>query len=285
MSILIFTIFIALRVDEVILWNYHLVFLPLYIGMANIFCGLSTKDGVYAYFKAHKIPNTYPTTESFSTKSTATLIYEEITPVTDRPRAKCSTYIWAGTVLSAFVLLAQALNYQGIFATAWCLLVLMVGISLLACCYLSWFPSSKFCNGDKCKGGFALCMLFMYFTWMALFLWSKSEYEVGYFNWYAAFSPWWIIGIVSFGTLGVSWVAFISNRHSSDFWLFAGMIATATIAFFTICAFLILLSYNLDAVENDEPTYPWILVATPMIIFEVYSFCACCFLTGYIHFK
>jgi len=281
--VLLFTIFVALRLDEVIIWDYHLVFLPLYIAMANILCGLCTTDGVYYYLKWKRLPNTY-TYDSFSTKSTATLVYEELTPITDYIRGKGSTFVWWATVLTSFVLLAQALNYQGIFLTGWCLVSLLVGLVLLMCIYLSWFPRSDFCSGDKFKGGIVIFGNFLYISWMVLFFYFKSGF-VADFSWWVTFTPWWVIGIFSFGALLVSWAAFIDNRSSSDFWLFAGLITTATVAFMTIVAFLILLAYNLEAIDSDLPAFPWIIVITPIIIFEVFGFFSCCAMALYITFK
>jgi len=285
-AILLFTIFIALRLDEVIYWDYHLVFLPLYIGMANIFCGMATTDPVHYYLRSHRpatVNNYYPN-DSFDTKSTATIIYEELTPFHESPRAKASIFLWWATVLISFVLLAEALNRQGIFNTYWCLVSMIIGIGLLGCCYGSWLPNGDLCSGDKAKGGIFLCFLVFFHIWMAAFFYVKSQF-IADFSWYVAFTPWWIIGIGSFFTLGVSWIAFISNRNTSDFWLFAGMIATATIAFITIGAFLILLAYNLEKLNTDEQPFNWIIVITPMIIFEGYSLLSCCALFCYILFK
>jgi hypothetical protein len=288
LAILLFTIFVALRLDEVIDWNYHLIFLPLYLAMANIFCGLSTTECVFYYFSSKRKktgpPNNYYNQDGINAKSTATLIYEQITPISKNFRSKTSTFIWWATVLTAFFLLAESLNRQGIFYTFWCLVAMLVGIAILSGCYLSWREGSYFCSGDKAKGGMLLCAMFMFFTWMAMFFYFKSEFMAN-FSWYVAFIPWWIIGIISFIGLCISWVAFIANRHSSDFWLFAALIGTATTAFITIGAFLVLLAYNLDKTEYDQPAFAWTIVITPIIIFEIFSFCACCVLTGFVYFK
>jgi len=56
------------------------------------------------------------------------------------------------------------------------------------------------------------------------------------------------------------------------------MLGTAAVAYVCICSFLILLSINLEALYNDTPCWPWILVFVPIIVFEVYSLGACCVL-------
>jgi hypothetical protein len=66
-------------------------------------------------------------------------------------------------VLTAFFLLAESLNRQGIFYTFWCLVAMLVGIAILSGCYLSWREGSYFCSGDKAKGGMLLCAMFMFF--------------------------------------------------------------------------------------------------------------------------
>jgi len=285
LAILLFTIFIALRLDELIDWNFHLIFLPLYLAMANIFLGLSTTECVYYYLRSKRPPgSTYYNADSISAKSTASLVYEEITPIPKHFRSKGGSFLWWATVLISFILLAEALNRAGLFHTGWCLLSLLLGLLLLSCCYLSWRPNGIFWAGDKIKGGMFLCAVFFFFSWMALFFWFKSEW-IADFDWYVAFTPWWIIGIVSFCSLCISWGAFLMNWNSSDFWLFASLIGTATTAFFTIGAFLVLLAYNLERNENDQPAMAWTIVICPIIIFEAFSYCACCFLTAFVYLR
>jgi len=105
----------------------------------------------------------------------------------------------------------------------------------------------------------------------------KGEFFV-YFSWYSAFSPWWILAIGCSFLLCVSCALFVENRHSSDFKIYAVMLGTAAVAYVCICSFLILLSINLEALYNDTPCWPWILVFVPIIVFEVYSLGACCVL-------
>jgi len=157
-----------------------------------------------------------------------------------------------------------------------------VGVGLLSCCFFSWKPSYNWCNGDKFRGGILFFFIFVVVSWIAVFTWTKAEF-IADFNWYATFSPWWAIGLVCLGILGVFWIIFIGNRNSVDFPIYAAMIATATVAYITICAFLILLAHNLEAYYHDLPTYPWTLVATPLVIFECYSVCACCVLQVMIY--
>jgi len=151
-------------------------------------------------------------------------------------------------------------------------------------CYLSWFPSSRFCNGDKFWGGIILFMILLFLSWAALFIWTKSEF-VADFSWYSTMSPWWSLGISCGILLFMSWMVFIQNWNSSDFWLFAAMIATATIAYITICTFLVLLAWNLEKMYNDEPMFSWVIVVIPMIVFEAYAFIACTILSIFICMK
>jgi len=151
-------------------------------------------------------------------------------------------------------------------------------VQILSCLFFSWKPSTyRWCNSDKIRAGGGFFVFFMGVAWIALFIWSKAEFLAD-FTWYITFSPWWSIAIVCFGVLVVSWIIFIGNTDSSDFKVYAALIVSATVAIITLCAFLVLLVMNLNAIDYDQPTYPWILVATPLIIFEGYSICACCIL-------
>jgi len=212
------------------------------------------------------------------------LIYEQLTPFTDSPRGKASIFVWWSTVLVSFILLAEALNRPGLFGSHWCLVAFIIGVGVLFCCYGSWLPNGRPCNGDKVKGAFAICAFFSFYFWMGAFFYFKSEFTAD-FSWYVGFAPWWIFGIISFFALGASWIAFIINRNSSDFWIIASLVGSATVAFFTIGAFLVLLAYNLDKNEVDAAPYSWTIVITPMIVFEAFSFCACSILTIVVYLK
>jgi len=282
-ALLLWTIFLALRSDDYILWNYHLVFLPIYIGLAQVFCGLFTTDVVYGYLRKNKNKHNQYTMPSFSAKSTATLIYKEMTPIWKYIRRKSATYIWWMTVTAFFVLLAETLNEDGLFGAEWCLVAVLVGLVVLAGCFFSWKPSGDLCSEDKVIATVTLSALIPIVSWIVIFIWTKWEFLAD-FSWYSTFSPWWIIAILSFFLLFFSWVMYLTHLDSSDFKLFTGMIITATVAFATISAFLVLLAYNLEALYVDKPIYPWIVVAIPIIIFEVYSIVGCFGLFIYVQF-
>jgi len=117
---------------------------------------------------------------------------------------------------------------------------------------------------------------FMVVVWVALFVWSKSEFITD-FNWYIALVPWWSIAAVCLFLLGLIWVIVFRSCASDKFKPLAAMAFSATMAFVTIFSFLVLLALNLEALYKDEPMYSWVLVATPLIIFKIFSVCACCF--------
>jgi len=172
LCILLFTCFMALRFDDIILWNYHYVFLPLYIGLFNIFWGLSTTELLYYYLHADRYYQSITPHETFPQRSTATIVYTYLTPIWESLRAKCTTYILWATITAGFILIAESLNQPGVFFTWWTLVAGISGIVLMALCFLSWIPTDM--NSDKCLVGFMLLMFLFFFAWATLFIWTKS---------------------------------------------------------------------------------------------------------------
>jgi len=64
----------------------------------------------------------------------------------------------------------------------------------------------------------------------------------------------------------------VINRYDSATAAFA---VGSTVSFVSIAAFVILLALNLEAMYNDQPMLPWIVVAIPMIFFETSALCLC----------
>jgi len=111
--------------------------------------------------------------------------------------------------------------------------------------------------------GSVYCFLYIAFGWIILFLWAKAESYAEY-SWWVAFSPIWIvyIGFYLF-VLTIAILACVTGDRS----LF---LESIIVFLLTSCsmAFLLMLSWNLERQERDEPMLLWVIVYIPLFIFE-----------------
>jgi len=264
LCVLLWTIFLALRADEIILWNYHWVYTPLYVMFVYIFFALAMVDYYQArkrYMEALGIHVYWPA------QNVMTLILSEVKSF----RMKNVIYLPYACIVAFFVLLAEFKNQDRIiWESGW----VMVPFAVLLFCYTllfifwrgSTYSGRPYCWGDKAIVGLILFIIVCIVIWILMFWWTKAD-GIADFNWYAAFSPWWIIAIIATIAEIAGWIAFlVDGRFSSDKTIWLGVLGSTTFILVTTVTFLGFLTYNLEKLYLDLYVWSWVVIFVPLWI-------------------
>jgi len=239
----------ALREDEIILWDYQWIFLPVFI--AHLYVLLACLV-VVPLFQALYRANIYPT---FS-KTLLSVISKEAT-------LKSFFVIGLPWLLTFFTFLVFQIikESEGTISTNWILFPLGIYSTIAVFCCICICIIEK----RDMIGYFLLILVYLYFAWLFSFIAAKSDF---YFNpnWGITFIPIWII----IGGLSIIYciacVAIISGGDQATHRMFVIISPLLLTGYFSILSWFILIAVNLEARDNDLPMLAWIVVHSPIII-------------------
>eukprot|EP01125_Pyxidicula_operculata_P012981 TRINITY_DN4273_c0_g1_i2.p1 TRINITY_DN4273_c0_g1~~TRINITY_DN4273_c0_g1_i2.p1 ORF type:complete len:462 (-),score=54.09 TRINITY_DN4273_c0_g1_i2:67-1452(-) len=261
--IFIWTIFLALRADDTILWDYHRVFSPMYLAHVQFFCGLVAGDCI----KWNK--DNYR--EFLDIRSLMTLILRKAAPLDSR--RKFSIYwLWMCSFLF-FLFLAQSLEDSNeFFSSGYVLIPIFAVFVCLAPIFCSW--CSCRCRESTVVSTIMLCITFWVIIWAMIMIYLKSESYVSY-SWAATFSAIWGVFIALLTVYIVIGTLLCLDGGNERKWCRRTALPIV-IAFILIVIWLILMTVNLDKFYSDEPTWPWVYTCIPLYIFLCMGIIALC---------
>lgn len=248
----IWSLLIALRADEYIVCSYHVVFVPLYVAYLHVLICFLLTDILNFYFE-----------ESLQTYHDWTV--HNLTSALARVGhgggrlVLYLTWLWS---LLFFVFIAIGMDDKvsedgGHFHTGYSIIFFGVAYFIYT---LSWCAA---CEKALCLP--VVCFPWLGVMWILLFIWVKAE-EYTQFNWWAALSPWWIVGICVFFPLVVAWGMIIFR--CADHW-YKYVAIPVTISLSSLVTWFAFLAWNMELYERDLPTWSWTLVNLPLFLGEI----------------
>eukprot|EP01124_Arcella_intermedia_P003954 TRINITY_DN12235_c0_g1_i1.p1 TRINITY_DN12235_c0_g1~~TRINITY_DN12235_c0_g1_i1.p1 ORF type:complete len:440 (-),score=79.34 TRINITY_DN12235_c0_g1_i1:98-1417(-) len=253
----LWTLFLALRADELILWSYHAVFLPIYLVFAHVLLGLLFTDALHCFLWYNGLTITWRvgslllllakrTRAMFRTKATIYLLW---------------TLLFTCLVIEAHKLEDPSFEELGYVINTYIFYAFNIFLVLVYC---FWFPSGKCCKSDKCWISLtSIGILAIY--WVILFITAKSAGEVD-FTWLDAFVPVWVlIGISLFTLFLLSGLFFSAGERG----LVMGFCVPCFVFLVFIAVFIQFLSFNLEQEAEDLPAWPWVIVYIPLFCLEI----------------
>jgi len=251
----IWTLFLALRADEVVLWDYHIVFLPMYLSLSHIFIGSLTVDFVLIFL------NLKSDTIHWEAKSTLTLMANQAKRY---PRTKIAMNTASAVWLISFITLAECKDEDTTVESS--LIPLLLSLIWYSSLFCLWRANGQFCSGTKCGLSF-LGLAVLYGVWIILSIWAKADGYADY-NWYVAFVPVWILLIG--GTFAVMALAMLLV-YSGEWVIIYRLVFPLIILIVLLTIFLGFLSWNLEQQDYDLFMWPWLVVYIPLFSLEVFG--------------
>eukprot|EP01125_Pyxidicula_operculata_P019318 TRINITY_DN6999_c0_g1_i2.p1 TRINITY_DN6999_c0_g1~~TRINITY_DN6999_c0_g1_i2.p1 ORF type:complete len:435 (-),score=18.81 TRINITY_DN6999_c0_g1_i2:221-1525(-) len=255
---LIWSILLPIRADEYLLCSYHFIFIPVYFAFFHLLVALILTDIFVCAFGKYN---------DWKVINFITLILSAMTPCWEY--RKISLYVGTLGILASFIVLAEYEDQTGSLSDSGYIylpLIIMIGIFIFF--WLIWKKHSV-CFENKTFVGFGVGIPTLVVVSIILLIWAKSSFIETY-DWYSAFSLWWILLLCGAIALFITWPIYLcSHTQSRDSKLYLALLTHGTITVVFLTIWFALLSNNLESQYRDLPMYGWVPMFIPLWIFMI----------------
>jgi len=274
LCVLAWSVLVAVRADDYILWNWHAIYSPMYFAYAWILCGFLSTD----YLK-YRLDNQVGLQGQITVnaESVMTLILEEFS----LGLGKCSLYVGWALSLAWLILVADYQNYDSKIVTAGGSAVTL--IPFLFVIFWILFVLKLFHSYDKAAIAAFCLFVCSCITWIYLPIWLKADnWTVPSFTWWAAFHPLWMVlffllFVLIPATLFTMWAWLWSNELSfytdeGQLVFGLGVCGWSFVAVFVWVGFL---AANFEWEDHNQPTWLYVIVFIPLFAAEIAILLGC----------
>jgi len=256
--IIIWTVLMALRDDEFFVCNYHLVFLPLYLGYFYVFVASCLA---------------FPIAEEAQSRAIYDIQYPPTLLSALAKEFTLGSFFFVGgpwlISLLFFILYAIAKESNFIISDGWSFMPLAI-CATPACFFCCFYCLSHMCRSyrqEEAGIAFMGVVAYLYFVWLFAFLATKSAFYL-YTSWAVALTPFWLILCSLTIPYFIGCCVFLCGG-GTDRRIFLQLSIFLVPGFFAFVIWMALLCWNLQQIENDDYQLLWIIVDIPVIVMEI----------------